>query len=671
MKTRILFLFFSLGIVVQHSIAQTDTILNRYTQYLWQSVKVESNIKQITTTLDSNGQWSDLNYKDTEPANWQLLIHLKRVKDMALAYSNPHSPFYEQQLVKNSINAALDHWLKARYKSSNWWHNEIGVPQQMRDIIILLQAKLSSAQSKGALEVLSQYHLYDNTVGANLTWSADLGFHYGLLTGNQELMQKCRDLMVKEIKITTGEGVQPDYSFHQHGSRLQMYQYGKAFLWENVRVAWQLHGTSFAFPQEKIDILTDFVLQGWQWMARGIHAVPGTMDRSSSRKNELHSPDIRELLPYLIALAPAKKDSLSNVLRNQNGIGALTGFRYYPYSDFAAYHQKNFSFFLKTISERTLTTESINNENLKGHLLNSGDAYLIRDGEEYYNLMPVWNWEYLPGVTAFKGADKIKRQSFAGSVSNGRIGLTSMDYLLLSKDEHSSLRAQKSWFCVGDKIICLIAGLKGGHLDTAYTALDQCRWQGDVIVNKQTNKITEGDHLFTHLKWIYHSGFGYIPLGETSASVQLHTSTGSWKTINGSETGETPKEKVFMPVLLHEGLRNSQPLGYMLAYCKNSGEAEKLSKKPPCKIVRNDSTCQSVSFEDGTLMASFFQPTSVNFKNVRLSVDRPCLILIINGILYASDPFQNGGTLSLVMNNKNHQLQLNKNGFSTNIKVQQ
>jgi hypothetical protein len=126
-----------------------------------------------------------------------------------------------------------------------------------------------------------------------------------------------------------------------------------------------------------------------------------------------------------------------------------------------------------------------------------------------------------------------------------------------------------------------------------------------------------------------------------------------------------------MPVLLHEGLRNSQPLGYMLAYCKNSGEAERLSKKPPCKIIRNDSTCQSVLFEDGTLMASFFQPTSVNFKNVRLSVDRPCLILIINGILYASDPFQNGGTLSLVMNNKNHQLQLNKNGFSTNIKVQQ
>ena len=669
MKARILFLFFSLCIVAQNLFAQTDTVINRYRQYLLQSVKTESDIKQIATTLDSNGQWNDLNYKDTEPANWQLLIHLKRIKDMALAYSNPHSSFYAQQSVKNSIDAALGHWLKNRYKSSNWWHNEIGVPQQMRDIIILLQTQLSPAQLKGALEVLAQYHLYDNTVGANLTWSADLGFHYGLLTGNQELMQKCRDLMVKEIKVTAGEGVQPDYSFHQHGSRLQMYQYGKAFLWENVRIAWQLHATSFAFPQEKIDILTDFVLQGWQWMARGIHTVPGTMDRSSSRKNELHSPDIRALLPYLIALAPAKKDSLTNVLRNQNSIDALNGFRYYPYSDFAAYHQKDFSFFLKTISERTLTTESINNENLKGHLLNSGDAYLIRDGEEYYNLMPVWNWEYLPGVTAFKGADKIKRQSFAGSVGNGRIGLTSMDYLLLSKDGRSSINAKKSWFCVGDKIICLIAGLKGDHLDTAYTALDQCRWRGDVIVNKQTNKITEGDHLFTHLKWIYHSGFGYIPLGETSASVQLHTATGSWKTINRSETDERLKEKIFMPVLLHEGLTNSQSLGYMLAYCKNSREAERLSKKPSCKIVRNDSACQSVSFEDGTLMVSFFQPASVNFKNVRLSVDRPCLILIVNDILYASDPLQNGGTLSLVMNNKNYQLQLNKNAFSTNIKL--
>ena len=654
-------------IITPKSFAQTDTILNRYRQYLLQTVKVESDIKQITATLNANGQWDDINYQDTEPANWKPLIHLKRVKEFALAWSNPNSSFYQQAAIKKCIDIALDHWLKMRYKSSNWWHNEIGVPQQIRDIIVLMQNDLSSVQLKDALGILAQYHVYSNATGANLTWSADLGFHYGLLTGNRELMQKCHDLMINEIEVTTGEGVQPDYSFHQHGSRLQMYQYGKAFLWENVRIAWELRNTSFAFPENKIDILTDFVLQGWQWMARGVHTVPGTMDRSASRKNELYSPDIRALLPYLISLVPSKKDSLTNVLNHQDGIGALNGFRYYPYSDFSAYHQKDFSFFLKTISDRTLATESINNENLKGHLLNSGDAYLIKDGKEYFNLMPVWNWEYLPGITSFKGADKIKRLPLTGSVSDGNTGFTIMDYLLSSKDGGSSIRAKKSWFCYGNEILCLVAGLQGEHVDSAYTAMDQCRWRDKVKVSDKANTITEGDHLFNDLKWIYHSGFAYIPIGGILVNLRLHTVKGSWKTINRSETDMPVEEKIFMPVLVHSDLKKSSSFAYLLAYSKTISKAERLSKKNDFTIVRNDTLCQAVSFKNGPLMAGFFEKGSVHFTNRMITVDRPCLVLMSSDKIFASDPLHKGGTLLIQINNTKYKVLLPADAYSVQI----
>lgn len=668
MKVKVFTVFCCLVFITQKSFAQTDTILNRYTHYLLQTVKVESDVRQLAATLNANGQWNDVNYADTEPANWKLLIHLKRVKELALAWANPKSSFYHQPAIKKCIDAALGHWLKTRYKSSNWWHNEIGVPQQIRDIIVLMQHDLSPEQLKGALEILAQYHVYDNATGANLIWSADLGFHYGLLTGNKELMQKCHDLMVNEIRITTNEGVQPDYSFHQHGSRLQMFQYGKAFLWENVRIAWELRNTAFAFPQDKVDILSDFVLHGWQWMARGIHTVPGTMDRSASRKNELHAPDIRPLMPYLIELVPDKKDSLDNALRNQNEIGSLNGFRYFPYSDFAAYHQRDFSFFLKTISDRTLATESINHENLKGHLLNSGDAYLIRDGEEYYNLMPAWNWEYVPGVTSFDGADKMKRLPFAGSVSDGVIGLTAMDYLLQDKKGERSISAKKSWFCFGDKIVCLIAGLKGNNVVSAYTALDQCRWRGDVVVNRR-NKNDEGNFLFPNCKWIYHSGFVYIPIGNAAVDVELHTVTGSWQNINKSETNELIKEKIFMPLLLSNDLSVERSFGYILAHCKNSKDAKGISKKPGFKIIRNDTTCQSVLFEDGELMAGFFQQSSLRYKNIKLSVDKPCLILLKKNRLYVSDPLQKGGIVNITWGNKTYAVVLDKNGLSTSLSL--
>ena len=664
MKAKFFTLFCFLFFVTQKSFAQTDTILNRYKRYLLQTVKPESDIKQIAAALNANGQWNDLNYQDTEPANWKLLIHLKRVKDLALVWSNPKSSFYHQAAIRKCIDAALGHWLKKRYKSSNWWHNEIGVPQQIRDIIVLMERDLSPKQSEGALEVLAQYHVYDNATGANLTWSADLGFHYGLLTGNRELMQKCHDLMVNEIKITSSEGVQPDYSFHQHGSRLQMFQYGKAFLWENVRIAWEFRHTVYAFPQDKIDILSDFVLQGWQWMARGIHTVPGTMDRSASRKNELHAADIRPLIPYLIELMPGKKDSFDNISKNQNGLGSLCGFRYFPYSDFTAYHQKDFSFFLKTISERTLATESINHENLKGHLLNSGDAYLIRDGDEYYNLMPVWNWEYLPGVTSFNGADKIKRLPFAGGVSDGKSGLIAMDYFLQDKNGNRSISAKKSWFCFGNTVVCLVAGLKGNNVDSAYTALDQCRWRGDVVVNGK-NLMNAGDHLFSHCKWIYHSGFTYIPIDDADINVQLQTVTGSWQNINKSETDELVKEKIFMPVLLCNDLYKAQSFAYILSSCKDFKEANKISKMPGFKIVRNDTICQAMLLDDDSLMSSFFAPGSVHFKNMELSVDRPCLILLKNSRLYATDPVHIGGTLHVRLKDRTYLLLLNAEGLST------
>ncbi|RYZ56617.1 MAG: chondroitin AC lyase, partial [Chitinophagaceae bacterium] len=468
-----------------------------------------------------------------------------------------------------------------------------------------------------------------------------------------------------EIRITTRDGVQPDYSFHQHDKRLQMYQYGEAFLSQNIRLAWELRGTALAFPKEKLDLLTDFVLQGWQWMARGINTVPGTLDRSASRKGALHHADIRSLLPYIIDLVPEKKEALNRIAAHQNGKGALNGFRYFPYSDFAAYQHPAFSFFVKTISTRTLATESINSENLKGRLLNSGDAYLIRDGQEYFNLMPAWNWDFLPGITSFKGADKIKRQPFNGSVSNGEIGVTSMDYLLQNKDGSAFISAKKSWFCYGNTVVCLVADLKGKNVDTAYTAMDQSRWRGPVTANKKKNRLGEGDHFFSSLKWVHNGSFVYVPLDHGSAVVQLRKDSAKWSTINASESDEPIEEKIFMPLLVHENLANELSFGYVAAYCKSPVEAARIAKNAGCKIIRNDSSCQAVSFPDGTVMVAFFQPSSVVFKKRKLTVNKPCLLLLKKNKLYASDPLQQNRSVTIELNNKTVEVLLPEHGFST------
>lgn len=671
--TTIIFLSITFSFVY----AQADTIVSRYRIFLVQTTHIHpNNIQHWSQTITSTGQWPDIDYTDKTRANWQLWQHLKRLDTLAVAWSNPVSSFYHNKKVWKTINLALNNWLKNKYQNPNWWHNQIGVPQSMRNIIVLLKDTLSNWQLQESLKVMNQLKVQKNGYGANTIWSADLGFHYGVLTHDPEMIDSCRQIILNEIHIskTTRQGIQPDYSFHQHGSRLQMYQYGKAYLFVSVRLAWELRNTQWAFPERKKNILINFILNGWQWMARGINTVPGTMDRSASRIGELRSPDIRYLVPFLIELAPGKTKAFKQLAMRQNGKESLEGFRYFPYSDFAVYQNEKFSFFVKTISTRTLPTEvGLNSENLKGRLLNSGDAYLIQNGREYYNMMPVWNWQKLPGITAFKSAYKIERKPFVGSVSNGEGGLTAMDYCMENKAGGQKVTAHKIWACHKNVVVCLIADLNTD--DEVYTVLDQCRLQSKVIVNNPKNEIEKGTHKLKNVNWIWHHGFAYLPARQADRPLEpekfrlrIGKVTGNWYSINASEPDSLITDSVFMPVMLHnKGINHT---GYVLAYCKTPKDAAAIYQNPDWAILQNDKNCQAVQFEDGTIMAAFFDPGQLKTKKLSMKVDKPCLILISRHHLHISDPSHQGGMLTISLNNKRMKVNMPADGTTQEVKIE-
>ncbi len=645
---------------------QADTVINRYKRYLFSTFQNE-NVAPLLTSLDENGRWPDINYADKEQSTWQVEKHLMRIRALSLAWANPRSSYYQDPQIWDVINKALDHWLEVRYKSGNWWHNQIGVPQCMRDIIILTRNKLTTQRIKQALEVLAQLKV--GGTGANLVWSVDLAIHYAALTNDTVLINQYTNLLKNEITISTGDGIEPDYSFHQHGARLEMYEYGKALFWEGARLAWQLQGTQWAIPKEKLAVLNNFAFEGWQWMARGINTVPGTIDRSVSREGELHSADIRKLIPFLCELSPEKSAAYTALAKRQDGRGALAGYRYFPYSDFTAYHTDDFSFFLKTVSSRTLLTESINNENLKGELLNSGDAYLINDGGEYYNLMPVWDWQKLPGITNFNGNAVIKRLSFVGNVSDGKVGLAAMDYKL--EEGSKSLSAHKFWAAHENIIVCLIAGFQTSNISgNAFTVLDQCRWRGNVTVNNPGFILSEGANHIKKVKWIHHADFSYIPLTPATMNITLKTVTGSWTSINGSQSDKTVREKIFMPEIIYPKQNTGLSSGYVLASCKNVKETVQLVNDPAWKVLRNDKDCQAVIFKDKTVMVAFFESASLKISDkYHLQTDKPCLVLFSGNKLFVSDPTHKGGTIKLKLNEKSFDVQLPVDGTTGQVNI--
>ena len=610
-------------------------------------------IKAWIATLTPDGDWPDINYADQNPASWQTSQHLERVEALSRALVDPRSALHDDPALQAAALRALDFWTAHPYHNPNWWHNDIGVPTLMSGILTLLGGRVSGERWAAALVVLNQFGRTKPGGGANTIWEAELGLSYGVLTGDSLLAAQQSALISGEIKVSTGEGIQSDWSFHQHGARLQQFHYGGAFVGDTARLAWVLHGTAWAIPDTKMQIVANCVLEGSQWMAQGVRTVPGTLDRSVSRPNA-DVADLRGVARDLREALPSRAAELDALVARQSGQGVpLVGFRAYPRSDFSAYKRPGFGFFLKTVSDRTFTTETgMNGENLKGQKLGCGDTYLLRDGLEYDNLPPVWDWDLLPGVTWAAGAGNVQRQPFVGALGNGAVGVTAMDYQFGSKAVPAALTARKLWACDGDTVVCLIGALHTqGVTSPVRTALDQCRLRGPVTVGDAGGgvKTLTADTAAMPLRWIHHSGVAYIPLGQQPISLRLGPATGTWYAINHGASKNPVTAPVFLPVLEQGASPDGQASGFVVAACATPRLAARLAAQPTWDVLRNDADCQAVRFADGDLMAAFYRPGRLDAGGKPLlTVDQPCLVLQRQGQTRAADPTQKGGTVNLI-----------------------
>jgi len=607
--------------------------------------KPEEEAGKLQTWIDQlqpDGTWSDISYHDPNWSNWKTSIHLARVYALSRALIEPHSKLYRDVRMKEAIFRALDNWTKNGYRNPNWWHNDIGIPQHLCRILVLVGDQLGEERRKAVLDLYQrQYGRAKAGDGANTIWEAELGLMYGALTQDEAVAKTNAGLIAGEITINGTAGIQDDFSFHQHGPRLQQFAYGGAYGSDMARLAWEMKDTRWAFPPEKLNILADYLLKGSQWMMRGNHTVPGTLDRTISRP-QADRLDLRQAASYLAECLPQRAVEFQDLIDRENGKAPpLTGFRAFPRSDFVTYHRPQFSFFLKTLSNRTLPTESINKENLKGHLLSSGDHYLLVNGAEYEAMPPVWDWTLLPGVTVTESAAFLDRKPLVGSVGDASSGLSIMDYQM--KCGTGTISARKAWAMHGDVVVCLIGDLRtDGLTELVRTALDQSRLEGPVTVatgSGAPKTMLAGSHDLNDVHWIQHGHFAYIPLGPAHMTLRLGPVTGDWRSINFAQSSETISKTVFLPVLEHGTNPQGQSTGYVLAACSTPDQATALVAHPTWTVLRNDAQCQAVRFTDGTLMAAFYASGRLE-ENGKLLLEaaHPSLILKSNGETTTFDP---------------------------------
>ena len=97
---------------------------------------------------------------------------------------------------------------------------------------------------------------------------ATIHFLKGVIYRDAEMVKEGRAVILEEVAFAKPkhEGLQADFSFHQHYAQMQFGNYGLAFLMTGTLWSGVMKGTGFAFPLEKRRLLFDYFENGMRWV---------------------------------------------------------------------------------------------------------------------------------------------------------------------------------------------------------------------------------------------------------------------------------------------------------------------------------------------------------------------------------------------------------------------
>jgi len=235
-------------------------------------------------------------------------------------------------------------------------------------------------------------------------------------------------------------------------------------------------------------------------------------------------------------------------LLNSSSEMGLTSNRYFPRIDFMVQQGGHFMMTVKAVSKDIVSTETGNLENLKGYHLGRGTQFIVRRGNEYEGIFPLWDWEKIPGSLCeqtgkplpvydwTKGAQG--NTDFVLGVSNGKTGCFTYDY---NKD---SIQAHRSWFFFENEMAILVSGLQFERPNPVFQSINQTFAVGNTIVN---NKILNTENFIsTKVKSVWHDSIAYIfKSGNLNVVVNSGMRQGSWNEINRAESTKIIQNKLF------------------------------------------------------------------------------------------------------------------------------
>ena len=652
--------FFSTFGYCQDEFQIVESRINQYLKEEGNSKKLEKEVELNATSLLNNGSWSTIDYASNAATNWPPLLHLNRIKQFALALAFNNDAAFDSKLTAKTITA-LRYWLSVDPTSSNWFQNEIASPTAIGEILILLKDKNSLPVS--LRDSLVNRMNRGNVLRATGANKLDIAIHMmyrACVTRNKDLMDSAVHQAFIPISLNNKDGLQSDYSYLQHGRQLQIASYGQVFLVGEYKVASWLMGTSFALSDQKLKILDHYLINTYLKTIRGRYIDFNTEGRGISRNNVLDKMGISGKNNDHDLLSLAKKVSKENInqlneAQQRISEKQLPSFKIKPShthfweGDYTLHLRPSYSFNVRTVSKRTVRTETGNNENLLGEFLPDGSTNIQRTGTEYFNIMPIWEWDKIPGVTSRDYPTDKKMtiewgergiSSFVGGVTDGLYGTTA--YQL----DYDEVRAKKAWFFFDDEIVCLGAGINSFAKEAVTTTVNQTWANGRVKAFTNGKLITVDKKLVSdQVDWVLHDSIGYYFPNQGKLELSNNLQTGSWAKINANRSKDEIKGNVFKLWLNH----GTDPLNESYAYIVKPGVSEEnmlTNAKSGLQILVNNASIQAVKNEKlQMLQVVFYEAGTLTDQKLKVSAEQACILLIKdinskNPIIYTADPTQ-------------------------------
>ncbi len=695
--------------------ADKRIILQRIKEDLRPTTSKDTSVEAYAAAVTVDGTFSDLDYESAK----DRMTHINRTVEMSGAYAYEKSVYYKDAVLLEKILDALRYFTKQEYAvntigESGGWDLWITVPGAIAKAMYYLTISDVTIPEDIIYEADTYWFDLCHRVNgnartfcyalSNCSTTASMWQYLAIVFDDTKYIDLIYDNVLRgsynhtdggeygveddETGYTSvrgksyfGGGLYPDWSYLEHGPMHYTFGYGRQLmLGGTYRFIKYAVGTDRQFTQAELSQLSGFLLENYRWLMRGANSEYTGLQRSvtnavlSGKGTNGARGDLMTFCSYLLEEPniprKAELEQLLAELRENKEQSYVRGNRHYWSSDITAHHRDGYFASVKLTSNRTLKSEALGENGTNNFYLSDGQLQLYVTGKEYESVLPVFDWDRLPGITAVQTdgdvpaiaelteEERFGEKSFAGGATDGYYGVSAMDYHV----NQTGVNAKKAWFMFDDEIVALGSGisLDEGMSGDVATSVNQSILSGDVIYSESGEEKTlaeQTEYVGENIEWVHHANIGYIFPEAQNVSISDKSQTG-----NGMRQGEAHSSgKSYTRDIFSLTLNNQAEAGsysYIAVPGKNKDEFISYKNEDNVEICSNTEKLQAVyNKKSDILQAVFYEAGEVSAENgLKIRVDKPCIIMVrkINGAyqITMQNPENENISVSFAINKK-------------------